>query len=284
MRQNSVAEDKKIKYRLSKGLKNKQPTPQGKKRAPKSCSKCKNHNVHEIMSIRHVCRFAECVCEACKITHKRRGHVKTDVTNIRRNQNTNFITPPSTPESFSSQSSSGSFSAQSSPASGIVTDAEAVSPLRFDAATQEEFFYDASMLSPADSPADRGVQSPVYYLSSAENDLFAPDSLPAMSPPSATLVQHDFEMSTSFVDELRTWFEPQNHTFGELLGEATLELTALPESLQQEIQEVCMQSKKNDFRFQKICSYICLFCSIRPGTWRMLKRCPFVQIKVSLLV
>lgn len=83
-----------------------------------------------------------------------------------------------------------------------------------------------------------------------------------MSPPSATLVQQDFEMSTleteldSVFNEFRALPEPQNHTFFdldmiELLDKASLELAALPESFQQDIQDVCMQSKKNDFEAPK---------------------------------
>lgn len=261
LRQISVAEDKKNKYRLSKGAQ-KQPAPEGKKRAAKTCSKCKNHDVHEVMNIRHMCQFAKCDCKACKITDKRRGHVKTDVTNIRRNQNTSTITPPRTPESLSSQGSSGSFSAQSSPSSGFVSDADAASPLRFDAETHEEFVHDASMLTPADSPADSGIQSPFHCWGSPEYDFFATTALPAMSPPSATLVQQDFEMSTleteldSVFNEFRALPEPQNQTFFdldmiELLDKASLELAALPETLQQEIQDVCMQSKENDCKAPK---------------------------------
>lgn len=218
-RQESVAKDKRNKYQLKKLNKeavHKQPAPAGKKRAQKMCSKCENHGKDELMNIKHKCFFKECNCANCKITDQRRARVRADVKNIRSNLNTVLNTPPSTP---------GSSFSQSSPAS----DAEAASPLRCDAGSYG--VYDEPMLTPAsmtshDSPANSSA-----YSEPSEYDLFATLDLPAISPPSATLVQQDSIFNCPYSE------------LGEHLNEALYWLSAQPEIFQQKVEAVCMGRK-----------------------------------------
>lgn len=258
-RQESVAEEKRKNYQLAKTNKEvsmKQPVPAGKKRAPKMCRKCKNHGKDEIMNIKHQCHFKKCDCKNCKSTEQRRTRVRVDVKNIRSNLNTVLITPPSTP---------GSSSSQNSPSSGASSDADAASPLRFDAETHE--LYDVATFTPDsmtshDSPADTSSYSPARSTASSEYDLFAP-MLPPMSPPSAVLVdQNEMSFESEYymrLKELSACPVPQNYTnrdseMCELLSEASFKLRAQPESFQKEVEAVCIEGKKSYIFIPRPCS------------------------------
>lgn len=239
LRQISVAEDKKNKYRLNKSEKKKQLARDGKKRAAKTCSKCKNHKEDALMNTKHLCPYRNCGCEACKITDQRRGHVKTDVINFRLNQKSIFITPPSTP---------GSSSCVSSPRSAAVSDVEAASPLRSD----DSSFAD-SMLTPISlpySPADLEAQSPAPTIVSQGTDLFNTLALLDMSSPSATFVQQDFGMMMA-ENELDSYFnvlealpQQKDTCFDSEMTDILEDLLELDEANQQYIEKFCTESKK----------------------------------------
>lgn len=103
-RQRTVAIEKRAAYKLKVQLA-KNLHDGSFKRAEYECRKCRNHKIQNSLKNQHtkICQFANCECDLCKLTQKRRNAVKKDVKNHR----------------LISQEQLPTFSATNSPDSGI---------------------------------------------------------------------------------------------------------------------------------------------------------------------
>lgn len=84
-RQNSVACEKKLDYKMRAQTTTLPYLPDGRERAMRVCRKCKRHGQIVVLNKEHNqgCPYMDCVCIPCKTTDTRRKHVRNDLMQTR---------------------------------------------------------------------------------------------------------------------------------------------------------------------------------------------------------